>query len=84
MKNVILLDDYNQRVPTDQSVMGGVTTQFGNPAPRHGWKLIEYEPVQVDDSAGDGPGICDVPAEVGVRPELSCQQVSPWACARGG
>ena len=33
--------------------------------------VIEYEPVQVDDSASDGQGLCDVPAEVGVRPELS-------------
>lgn len=33
--------------------------------------VIEYEPVQVDDPAGYGQGLCDVPAEVGVRPELS-------------
>ena len=37
----IIIDDYNQRVPQDQDVIGTVTTQFGNPAPRHGFKIVE-------------------------------------------
>ena len=37
----IIIDDYNQRVPQDQDVIGTVTTQFGNPAPRHGYKIAE-------------------------------------------
>ena len=42
-----------------------------NPMSDRQQMVIEYETVQVDDSASDGQGICDVPAEVGVRPELS-------------
>lgn len=37
----IIIDDYNQRVPQDQDVIGTVTTQFGNLAPRHGYKIAE-------------------------------------------
>lgn len=37
---IFLLDDYNQTIPTSQTVIGTITTMFGNPAPRHGWKLI--------------------------------------------
>lgn len=37
----IIIDDYNQRIPVDQDVIGTVTTQFGNPAPRHGYKIAE-------------------------------------------
>lgn len=29
--------------PERQGIVGSLTTQFGNPAPRHGWKIIEYE-----------------------------------------
>ena len=38
-KEPIIIDDYNQRGPQDQDVIGTVTTQFGNPAPRHGYKI---------------------------------------------
>lgn len=34
-------DDYNSRIPEDKNVIGALTTQFGNPAPRHGWKVME-------------------------------------------
>ena len=37
-------DDYNNTPPRSDGVIGAVTTQIGNPAPRHGWKiLIEYD-----------------------------------------
>lgn len=43
MKRIILLDDYNQDVREGQ-IIGSLTTQFGDKAPRHGWKIIEvYE-----------------------------------------
>lgn len=53
------------------SVKGIAFCVNANPMSDRQQMVIEYEPVQVDDSAGDGPGLCDVPAEVGVRPELS-------------
>ena len=37
----IIIDDYNQRIPQDQDVIGTVTTQFGNSAARHGYKIVE-------------------------------------------
>lgn len=37
---VIVYDDYNSNIPRNQTTIGTVTTQFGNPAPRHGFKLI--------------------------------------------
>ena len=39
-------DDYNSLLPppSKRNYVGTVTPQFGNPAPRHGWKIIEvYE-----------------------------------------
>lgn len=43
MKNTkkIIYDDYNQRIPRNQDVVGTVTTQYGNSALRHGFKIIE-------------------------------------------
>lgn len=46
MKKITVYDDYNSKIPPPperQDVIGAITTQFGNPAPRHGWKIIEYE-----------------------------------------
>ena len=43
MTKVILYDDFNSKVSLEQDVCGTVTTQFGNPAPRHGYKIIEIE-----------------------------------------
>lgn len=37
----IVYDDYNSRVAEDQSVMGTVTPNCGNSAPRNGYKIIE-------------------------------------------
>ncbi len=40
---IILLDDYNANLHGDGTI-GTVTPQFGNSAPRNGWKIIEeYE-----------------------------------------
>ena len=38
--NTIVYDDYNSKVREDQNTMGTITTNIGNPAPRHGYKLI--------------------------------------------
>lgn len=40
-KNVIIYDDYNNRVKADQDNMGTITTNIGNDALRNGIKLIE-------------------------------------------
>ena len=43
-QTAIPFDDYNSRILAESHIVGGVTTQWGNPAPRHGWKVIEcYE-----------------------------------------
>lgn len=36
----IIFDDYNQRIPENQDYIDTITTQFSNPAPRHGYKII--------------------------------------------
>lgn len=48
----IIIDDYNQRIPQDQDVIGTVTTQFGNPAPRHGYKIAE--PLRIPQATKQG------------------------------
>ena len=48
----LIIDDYNQRIPQDQDVIGTVTTQFGNPAPRHGYKIAE--PLQIKQATKQG------------------------------
>lgn len=48
----IIIDDYNQRVPQEQDVIGTVTTQFGNPAPRHGYKIAE--PLRIPQATKQG------------------------------
>ena len=39
----IIYDDFNCKIPKMQDIIGTITTQFGNPAPRHGWKIIEID-----------------------------------------
>ena len=40
----IVYDDYNSIIPKNQELIGTITTQFGNPALRHGFKILEiYE-----------------------------------------
>ena len=37
-------DDFHQRIHWSGTCIGTVTQQWGNPAPRHGWRLMmEYE-----------------------------------------
>lgn len=43
----ILIDDYNQRIPREQSIIGTITTNVGNSAPRNGFKIAE--PIVIDD-----------------------------------
>lgn len=37
------MDDYNQRIPENQGVIGAVTTTWGHSALRNGWKIIEID-----------------------------------------
>lgn len=37
----IIYDDYNQRCPKNQNIIGTITTNIGNSAPRNGYKIIE-------------------------------------------
>lgn len=48
----IIIDDYNQRVPQDQEVIGTVTTQFGNSATRNGYKIAE--PLRIPQATAQG------------------------------
>ena len=37
-------DDFHQRIHWSGICIGTVTQQWGNPAPRHGWRImIEYD-----------------------------------------
>lgn len=38
---IFILDDYNQRIPTNQDIIGTVTTNWCEASIRHGWKIIE-------------------------------------------
>lgn len=68
----ILLDDYNQ-TPVRGGAIGTVTTQFGNSALRHGWKIIEiYE-------SEDNPDREDM-EERGQRLGLRTGGLSPTIC----
>ena len=43
MKKILVYDDYNGFLPPleKQGIIGTITSQIGNLAPRHGWKIIE-------------------------------------------
>lgn len=43
MTKIILYDDYNSRVPTEQDVIGTVRPMFSRNALRASWKIIEIE-----------------------------------------
>ena len=51
-KESIIIYDYNQRIPQDQDTIGTVTTQFGNSAPRHGYKIAE--PLRIPQATEQG------------------------------
>ena len=42
-RKVIPFDDYNGVIPRERESIGTLTPQFGNKAPRNGWKIIVYE-----------------------------------------
>lgn len=51
-KKILAYDDYNGTLPPPhkQGYIGTLTPQCGNPAPRHGWKIIEvYEDTDLCD-----------------------------------
>ena len=50
MKTIILLDDFNQRIPKEQSCIGTITCNIGSPTPRNGFKIIEVIYEQDSDS----------------------------------
>ena len=42
MKRIIVYDDYNSKIyDRVGKIIGTITTNIGNPAPRHGFKIIE-------------------------------------------
>lgn len=41
VKETLIYDDYNSTISKDQDSIGTITTNIGNKAPRHGYKLIE-------------------------------------------
>lgn len=51
----IIYDDYNQKIPSDQSCIGTITTNIGNSAPRHGYKIIEPISVAMRGRNPDNP-----------------------------
>jgi DNA (cytosine-5)-methyltransferase 1 len=51
----MIYDDYNSKFPQDQEVIGTITTQIGNPAPRHGFKIVELaEPLRIPQATKKG------------------------------
>lgn len=51
----IVFDDYNQRIPKDQSVIGTITTNIGASAPRNGIKIIEPTIIAMRGRNPDNP-----------------------------
>lgn len=49
-KVVLIYDDFNIRFPQNQHIIGTITTQFGNPSPRHGCKIIEIYEYEKEDN----------------------------------
>ena len=41
LEEPMVYDDYNSKFPQDQNIIGTITTQIGNPAPRNGFKIVE-------------------------------------------
>ena len=48
----IIIDDYNQRIPENQDVIGTITTNVGNSAPRNGFKIAE--PLRIPQATAQG------------------------------
>jgi hypothetical protein len=48
---VVVWDDFNQRFPLDQDVIGTITTNIGSSTPRNGIKIIEiYERQETNET----------------------------------
>ncbi len=54
MKKIIVYDDYNQRIPTNQDIIGTITCNVGVSAPRNGFKLIEIQDEGLSDNREQG------------------------------
>lgn len=51
----IIYDDYIQRCPKNQNVIGTITTNIGNSAPRNGYKIIEITQNDFLETNSDKP-----------------------------
>ena len=40
-KKIIVYDDYNSRIYGGGQLIGTITTNIGNPSPRHGFRIVE-------------------------------------------
>jgi hypothetical protein len=56
IEEVAVWDDYNECFPKDQDVIGTITTQIGNPSPRHGFRIIEVYGGQETDKTPPNEG----------------------------
>jgi hypothetical protein len=56
-KKIVVYDDYNSKIyDLGGRIIGTITTNFGNPAPRHGMKIIEiYEVIHYSGDEGQKP-----------------------------
>lgn len=74
---IVLLDDYNQRIPENQGVIGAVTTTWGHSALRNGWKIIE-----IDDNM-EGINVLLTPEErESIISRCKIRKLSPRDCMR--
>ena len=55
----IIFDDYNSRIPKEQSIIGTLTTNIGNQAKRNGIKIIEPVCINSKDETGKQPSLSD-------------------------
>ena len=40
-KQIIVYDDYNSKIYGGGELIGTITTNIGNPSPRHGFRIVE-------------------------------------------
>lgn len=74
---IVLLDDYNQRIPENQGVIGAVTTTWGHSALRNGWKIIE-----IDDNM-EGINVLLTPEErKSIIKRVRIRKLTPRDCMR--
>lgn len=74
---IVLLDDYNQRIPENQGVIEAVTTTWGHSALRNGWKIIE-----IDDNM-EGINVLLTPEErKSIIKRVKIRKLTPRDCMR--